>query len=524
MKSKFLGLTLLALLGISMVSCNNDEVLNITPDTKPVGLLPEKSSDLTITSAGSTLATSKQSRVGGDAFEYYKYTDGNFPVSYLLNRPAALTNEEINNVLNVHLKGNNKNKAAEEVNLNDFNFCNFYIQNVGTSNDNYTQIKDHNNAKHQVKGGEHMNYLVINGQHINDYNASGGPDALVINLPINNPTYRDSYGDLNQTKENAYKIYKIDWNNKGNIGYYLCFDYKTEKSDGQKFDGDGVYNDWVVKLTPADGVTGNEPSDGGNTNPDPGNVGTNNNGQVELNLSVNAEKIEGDYIATKLSIHVRDTSDVEVFIPVEAQYYCKADDMNIVLSHKLNAESYVGVADSKEMTYDVNGNVVKLKVSYESNGIRVTTSGINAETLKYLRKTYGDGMTFEVWNYFKSNIVDENGTVLESFDRAKLQTKLNASTIKFTSDPGQYVNAFGAVYDYNGPIYGKVDELTGVWTPYVDEALTTVLGAEYWGRDPLDAKYYVINYHKNVLDCVVTPVNSAYSVQGTAIYNQIYKK
>ena len=198
--------------------------------------------------------------------------------------------------------------------------------------------------------------------------------------------------------------------------------------------------------------------------------------------------------------------------------------MNIVLSHKLNAESYVGVADSKEMTYDVNGNVVKLKVSYESNGIRVTTSGINAETLKYLRKTYGDGMTFEVWNYFKSNIVDENGTVLESFDRAKLQTKLNASTIKFTSDPGQYVNAFGAVYDYNGPIYGKVDELTGVWTPYVDEALTTVLGAEYWGRDPLDAKYYVINYHKNVLDCVVTPVNSAYSVQGTAIYNQIYKK
>ena len=229
MKSKFLGLTLLALLGISMVSCNNDEVLNITPDTKPVGLLPEKSSDLTITSAGSTLATSKQSRVGGDAFEYYKYTDGNFPVSYLLNRPAALTNDEINNVLNVHLKGNNKNKSVEEVNLNDFNFCNYYIQNVGTSNDNYTQIKDHNGAKHNVKGGEHMDYLVINGQHINDYNSVGGPDALVINLPINNPTYRDSYGDLNQTKENAYKIYKIDWNNKGNVGYYLCLIIKQKR-------------------------------------------------------------------------------------------------------------------------------------------------------------------------------------------------------------------------------------------------------------------------------------------------------
>lgn len=198
--------------------------------------------------------------------------------------------------------------------------------------------------------------------------------------------------------------------------------------------------------------------------------------------------------------------------------------MAIVLSHRLGVAGYDSIASSKDLTFDVNGNAVKLTVTYRADGILVKTSGINSNVLKYLRGTYGDGMTFEVWNYFKSNVVDEDGNLVETFDRTKLQEKLNTSTVAFTSDPGQYVNAFGAVYDYNGPIYGKVDELTGVWTPYVDEALTTVLGAEYWGRDPLDAKYYVINYHKNVLDCVVTPVNSAYSVQGTAIYNQIYKK
>src|SRR3712207_8355071 len=51
----------------------------------------------------------------------------------------------------------------------------------------YTGLVDQNNAQHQVVGGQHMDYLVINGQHINDYNATQGPNALVMNLLVKNP-------------------------------------------------------------------------------------------------------------------------------------------------------------------------------------------------------------------------------------------------------------------------------------------------------------------------------------------------
>ena len=45
----------------------------------------------------------------------------------------------------------------------------------------------------------------------------------------------------------------------------MCFDYRTKKYDNGQltFDGDGVYNDWVIKLSPADGSTITIPSGGG---------------------------------------------------------------------------------------------------------------------------------------------------------------------------------------------------------------------------------------------------------------------
>lgn len=522
MKNFFLSLTFITFLGVTLVSCSSDNVLNAIPDpnSEVSGILPAKASDISITSSGYVLASSKLTRAGSDAFAYYMFWDGNFPAKYSASKPSEISYEEKEFVKDYIKKNPSQAGVA-------FDYGNYFIQNIGSSYETYFGLLDQNHASHQVNGGNQMDYLVINGEHINNYNASYGPNALIMNLPFKNPTYHDSYGDVDQTKVNSYKIYKITYN--GTVGFYLGFDYKTKKNDGQTYDGDGVYNDWVIKLIPADGITTEEPGDGGSTTPDTGSgttpgtggVTTFNNGQIEVNLSINAEKIDGDYIASHLSIHVRDTSDVEVFLPVAAQYYCEADDMAIVLSHSLGAVGYGSIASSKDMNFDVNGNTVKLTVTYEADGIRVTTSGINSNVLKYLRDTYGDGMTFEVWNYYKSNVVDANGTILEAFDRAKLKEKLNTANVKFTSDPGQYVNAFGAVYDYDGKVYGKVDS-DGVWTPYADEALTTELGSQYWYR--ADRKYYILRTHKNELDCTVTPVNTTYTVKGTALFNQIYKK
>src|SRR3712207_8451203 len=66
---------------------------------------------------------------------------------------------------------------------------------------------------------------------------------------------------------------------------------------------------------------------------------------------------------------------------------------------------------------------------------------------------------------------------------------LNNSTIKFTAVPDRYVNAFGAVYNYNdgeSPVYSKLENEgtdNEVWTPYTDENLTQPLDQQYWERE-----------------------------------------
>ena len=270
-----------------------------------------------------------------------------------------------------------------------------------------------------------------------------------------------------------YIILKIDGN------YYVGFDFYAHGTDiypnnhNQDVERDWVFNDWIVKITPAQKI-GEDPvkpdleeEPVGPVNPviDPNSF----KAEIEVNLSMNAERDVDDYIYTKLSIHIRDTSDVEVFIPVTPEYYCEADDMDIVLSHKLNVEMHSPQPDRIE--YDINGHTVTATVSYEATGIRIKTQGITPEVLKYLRETYSDGLTIEVWNYYNDYAVEQG--------RNELKKMLDKSTVKFTTDPQQYVNAFA-----------KVDDV------------------------------------KNPLDCVVTPPSSwnAAANDGTWDYNVIYVK
>ena len=183
----------------------------------------------------------------------------------------------------------------------------------------------------------------------------------------------------------------------------------------------------MIKLTPADGkseeVIPTEPVI------IPIEQTGSKDGHVEVNLSINAEKEEGDYISSKLSIHVRDTTDVEVFLPVNVKYYCDRDDMNIVLSNPQGIYRYNDYVQYVSMK--VAGQTVTMTVRFEEEGIRISTQGINAEVLKYCRETYLDGITFEIWNYYRDT------------NRADVHLWLDMSTVSFTVNPGYYVNAFG---------------------------------------------------------------------------------
>jgi hypothetical protein len=510
MKKQVLLFFMLSFLGGSlMTSCSSDDE-TVSHQTEALGIKPAKAPEFSISSNGYDLASSRAgltravvTSVG--TFSYYKVQDNNIPDTYKSAIPAAVTDNE-KTYVKEYIK-----EHPDEASVAFYNI-NYFVQYAGSSYDTYTAT-DQNNATQYITGSNHMDQIEINGQKLNDYNSSYGPDALCLNLPLTNPAYHDSYGDVDQTKYDAYKIYKITYNDK--VGYYLGFDYKTKKNDGEEVDGDGVYNDYVIKLTPADDTTyGN-----GTT---PGTAST-NGGEVEVNLSVNAEKSEGDYIATKLSIHVRDTTDVEVYIPAPAEYYCAADDMSIVLSHQDDAEKYNDTANKTTMTYTVDGQDITLSVAYELAGIRVTTSGINATVLKYLHKTYSDGLTFEVWNYYKNSVTIDGTT--SDVTRGFLKNQfLENSTVKFTEGTGRYINAFGAIKDYTGTIYDKVDPTTGVRTPYTDEGLTQELDQQYWDRSTTDPRYYVLHTTVNAWDCKVLPTDNSYTLQATDVYNQIYQK
>lgn len=189
-----------------------------------------------------------------------------------------------------------------------------------------------------------------------------------------------------------------------------------------KYSCDLDYNDCVFAMNPAQAVDGS----------------TYDN-SVEVNLSVNDQHEQGDYIATKLSIHVRAITDVDVFIPVSKNYYCQADDMDISASHEHLDIVYNTTPQYVDMK--IGKSTVKLTVTYTDNGIHVTTDGINEEVINYCDASYKDGITFEVWNYFN-----------ESIDRGTLKGMLDNSTVTFIGDqPDAYINAFGHIDEVKNP-------------------------------------------------------------------------
>lgn len=150
-------------------------------------------------------------------------------------------------------------------------------------------------------------------------------------------------------------------------------------------------------------------------------------GIVEVNLAIQEHK---DEKSSKLSIHVRDTTDVTVNIPISPDYFLDKDDTDIAMKH------YDNMVYAKEM--QIGNTTVKVTVEYSDAGITVKTEGINSEVLKICRQLYEDGLTFEIWNYYNENTTDEI-----------LKAALDRSTVSFTRAPKIYFNAIRNTLDMN---------------------------------------------------------------------------
>ena len=165
--------------------------------------------------------------------------------------------------------------------------------------------------------------------------------------------------------------------------------------------------------------------------------GNENSDSVEVNFSINERNYPSN--DTKLSIHVRSVSDVTVFIPASAEYYCKADDMHIVQSHKNNVE-VSSLIEHAEMTID--GNKVGLDITFAENGITIKTSGMNENVQNYLQREYQDGLTFEICNYFNTEKAVAAGST-QPISKEELKSILDGTTISFTHTPAVFANAYG---------------------------------------------------------------------------------
>ena len=141
----------------------------------------------------------------------------------------------------------NQGEASEGLDWNKF-----FIIYVG-GNNNVNIWSSWNNSTQN--GNVTLDYLEINGEHINDWNANNGPTVYVYNNTPNNFTCHNSYCNLTTSK---WKLARITYN--GNVGYYVglsAYGKKvetTEKYQLTDYGREHFYDDWVFKVVPANGV------------------------------------------------------------------------------------------------------------------------------------------------------------------------------------------------------------------------------------------------------------------------------
>ena len=452
-------------------SCSNTEQVMNGVDG-PVEVNPVRQADFKFYSGKATLATvynSNSVNVSGNQW----YVNWERPVN-ITDQERTRVVEEFSKVREgavntIHVDWTNF--WVQQVYKGEATYTDGFGQNIGRGSDHMDVLQVFNNLKTEVVSWWPYEESVTQyeGDYIHIYNFNNGNNTTVYTDDVTRQQYigttlmvnmgtdgrNDQFAYHNSTDNSdhfEYIILNIDG------AYYVGFDFNASRPEGQEYSlnmdvqRDWIFNDWIVKVSPAQPL-GGEPVDpeldGGDeeeedpVDPEELEYDFYLKDHVEVNLSINDKHEEGDWIHTKLSIHVRSITDVEIFIPVPKELYLDKDDMDIVISHHLDLEKYIPqpTTESFTITNCDNGDEydVSATVKFENDGIRITTQGMTGDLLAYLQNTYGDGLNFEIWNYYN----------IDEIDREALKPYLNATTVTFTASPTLFVNAFAAIGDDN---------------------------------------------------------------------------
>lgn len=133
--------------------------------------------------------------------------------------------------------------------------------NLGLTQDNYKYTPQPQNGggiPDPVLSSEKMNQLTFDNIHVNNFNASDNQDwngcTRVLDFENTNIAYHNSYdGTVYNKKEVDYILLTVTWEEGGvtRSGLYLGFDFRSESQNGI-IEKDGKFDDWIIKLTPAE--------------------------------------------------------------------------------------------------------------------------------------------------------------------------------------------------------------------------------------------------------------------------------
>ena len=436
MNRRFYGFAFCAIACGMLVSCTNDlkeGPTTPTPDQTVTGNMLVRNPEITAWSGNTVLNNTR----ADDPEEL-----------------AVITQDEIDSVIEAfNAKDNYLPDVGKFLEISDLEkWSNYYVQDVvegnqlpleiaqyvGTNNETISNI-----AIWNIDADEVVKILTTDGYVENEAKIvieDGIEDGmLVTNHPIKDFSFETTGYDINNTlyqevrssgHKGQYEFtpnYRIYQPGNDNIVYVALYGY-TNQNNG--------YWDRIIKITKVNTSVSENENQGGIDGDVIYNDKIMHNNEVEVNLSIldTHEKYSVEDLISKLSIHVRYPRDVRVYIPVPTVNLVPADDLDIVLSHK---DLLVSYGEENRATFKIGENVVELMVDFseviqdcagnetEGNFIEVTTKGMNKEVLEYCLKNYGDGVNFEIFNYYQWNVTDEYG-----FTSRKKPTQEDISEIK----------------------------------------------------------------------------------------------
>lgn len=156
-------------------------------------------------------------------------------------------------------------------------------------------------------------------------------------------------------------------------------------------------------------------------------------GEVEFDVH---QQMHNDWHEIKTSIHLRDTVDAKIIIPIPEEYQALCDDFAIRAGQRFEHIEKTIQVGNKYFTF-------QFEIGHTAQGIEISVVSEDKEelarALKLARQCYGDGITFEVHTYVKSTATQE-----QVWEWVKQTKRLDTYTDQWT--PGSIVtHTYGQV-------------------------------------------------------------------------------